>query len=233
MDLTWVFVVFIASQCGSVAGIIYPNLNFLPTTQPFPISILDPQSVSVIDHNLLHSNGLAKYTAYGAPIFPSTSFFGSVKSPSDIFDDTLLGYYHNGRHLKQYFVMEDNLEDLNGLNNFLNQFNPYVPPAYNIPASRQPNLGFPSISPATTASTTSFSSSSQVNDFYTNPRSLSIPVQLGSGSLGYIRLPNGAIYLGSGSLGYVNDRQKSNELNEIQNRQSPQASPLTFGETPR
>lgn len=155
----------------------------------------------------------------------SDSFFYSnigsvnVKPTNDFFGNELETYFHNGRYLKQYLVMEENLDDTNELDAFLSRFVPYVPSNYNIQAAvRRPAVGF---APA------------PGNGFFSVPRNPATPIQLGSGSLGYLRLPNGAIYLGSGSLGYTNDQQKAIELANVRNRQSPGASPLTFGETPR
>lgn len=235
-------VICIASQRHTVLAIVYENsIGLLPASPAaYPISVLGPQSINVLDHNLLPAFDLPKYTTFGGPIISPTAFIGPVKSPADHFDDALLGYYHNGRLLKQYFVMEDNFDDLNGLNGFLNRFGPYVPTNFNVPAaSNQPNLGFPTfpqpqLSPGSqTAPQTFTNTATPINSLYPTARTQAVPVQLGSGSLGYIRLPNGAVYLGSGSLGYINDQQKFNQLNEIQSRQSPQASPVTFGETPR
>lgn len=155
--------------------------------------------------------------------------------------------------------MEDNFDDLNGLNSYLNRFGPYVPTNFNVQsASSQPNLGFPSIptqqnlgfaqqnfgypsirsqplppQPTQQTAPQTFTNNQPETALFQSTRAQPVPVQLGSGSLGYIRLPNGAVYLGSGSLGYVNDQQKVNQLSEIQGRQSPQASPVTFGEAPR
>lgn len=249
----WILIISIASQCYSVVAIVYENYNFLPAppAAAYPISVLGPHSINVLDHNLLPAFDLPKYSSYGPQILSPTSFIGTVKSPADNFHDAILGYYHNGRLLKQYFVMEDNFDDLNGLNGYLNRFGPYVPTNFNVQAaSAQPNLGFPSIpsqtyqpqtyqpqswsqQPTLQTAPQTFSNNQPEPSLFQNTRSQAVPVQLGSGSLGYIRLPNGAVYLGSGSLGYVNDQQKNNQLSEIQGRQSPQASPVTFGEAPR
>lgn len=187
--------------------------------------------LSPLDANLVTSNDFGKINGYTNDYYHPQAvqtIFGTVKSPSDVFDDSLSGYYHNGRYLKQYFVAEENIDDINALNSFLSRFMPFVPNNYNVPASKLPNLGFPTVaSPPPTLPT------NPVHDFYSIQRVSPVPVQLGSGSLGYVRLPNGAVYLGSGSLGYTNDRLKSEELNLVRNRQSPQAGPLTFGETPR
>jgi len=226
-----------------VNGILYPNYGVLPTEPSLPISFLDPVNTPVYsgyDSNLVTTNDLSKYTAYNPTYYtPQTlsTVYGTVKSPGDVFDD--YGYYHNGRFLKQYFVSEENVDDINALNSFLSRFMPFVPANYNVPASKLPNLGFPTIAPPLPQPAQI--QNNPLNDFYSinsiNSLTRISPVQtvgqLGSGSLGYVRLSNGAVYLGSGSLGYTNDRLKADELNEVRNRQSPQAGPLTFGETPR
>lgn len=57
------------------------------------------------------------------------------------------------------------------------------------------------------------------------------PVALGSGSLGFIRLPTGEIYLGSGSLGYVSHKDHYDNVIEISSRRqkSHPRGPTTFG----
>lgn len=227
-----------------VNGILYPSIGVLPTEPSLPISFFDPVNTPVYSaydsSNLVTTNDLSKLTAFGSTYYtPQTlsTVYGTVKSPSDGYDD--YGYFHNGRFLKQYFVAEENVDDINALNSFLSRFMPFVPANYNVPASKLPNLGFPTISSSPAPQTIPIQNN-PLNNFYSINSINQLtriapvqPVQLGSGSLGYVRLPNGAVYLGSGSLGYTNDRIKANELNEVRNRQSPQASPLTFGETPR
>lgn len=228
-----------------VNAILYQNIDVLPPTSPIPISLWDSVHSPVLsqfDSNTLlaPSDELNKLPGYGTDYYhPQTlsAIYGTVKAPSDVFDDNLLsGYYHNGRYLKQYFVSEENIDDINALNSFLSRFMPFVPANYNVPASKLPNLGFPTIAPPPPlAPQPTPLPNNPFNNFYSLQRVAPppAPVQLGSGSLGYVRHPNGAVYLGSGSLGYINDRQKTDEINEARNRQSPQASPLTFGETPR
>lgn len=230
-----------------VNAILYPNIGVLPTEPSLPITFLDPVNTPVFpsyDSNLVTTNDLNKFTGFGPTYYtPQTlsTVYGTVKTPNDYFND--YSYYHNGRFLKQYFVAEENVDDINALNSFLSRFMPFVPANYNVqPASKLPNLGFPTVTPSPQPPTIP---NNPFNNFYSinaidplargapQPIQPVQPIQLGSGSLGYVRLPNGAVYLGSGSLGYTNDRIKADELNEVRNRQSPQASPLTFGETPR
>lgn len=218
-------------------AILYQNIGVLPQAAPLPISVWDPVQTSVLsgyENSFVTSNDLTKLGGYGTDYYhPQVlqTAYGTVKSPSDALDEQLYGYYHNGRLLKQYFVSEDNIDDINALNSFLSRFMPFVPSNYNVPASKLPNLGFPSATPSPTLPTNPPPYS--LNALYPISRVSPVPIQLGSGSLGYVRLPNGAVYLGSGSLGYTNDRLKSVELQEVRNRQSPQASPVTFGETPQ
>lgn len=201
-----------------------------PTTLPFPLLAFNQQQHQhLVQTNLLsdlHSTleSVKNANTYSTSPLNSAIFYSnvgsvSVKPTNDFFSNELDTYFHNGRYLKQYLVMEENLDDTNALDEFLSRFVPYVPSGYNIQTgARRPTLG---LAPA------------QGSNFFSVPRNPALPIQLGSGSLGYLRLPNGAIYLGSGSLGYTNDQQKATELSNVRNRQSPGAGPLTFGETPR
>ncbi|XP_031617229.1 uncharacterized protein LOC116337069 [Contarinia nasturtii] len=234
-DILWIFAVGAVCHINFVNAILYQNIDVLPSANPLPISFLHPSNSPVLagftDNNLVTTNDYQKFNHFGY-YNPQTlsTIYPTVKSPNDVFDDSLYGYYHNGRFLKQYFVSEENVDDINALNSFLSRFMPFVPANYNVPASKLPNLGFPTIPTIPTSSPTVAIQNNPINDFYSinSVRVAPLPVQLGSGSLGYVRLPNGAVYLGSGSLGYTNERLKTDELNEVRNRQSPQASPLHF-----
>lgn len=58
-------------------------------------------------------------------------------------------------------------------------------------------------------------------------------VSLGSGGLGYIRLPNGNVYLGSGSLGYISSQQHQQLLRDVRTRsEAALPDPLHFGHGP-
>lgn len=239
----WIVAVGAIFHIGLVNAILYQNLEVLPSASPLPIwaSVNGPSVLAAYDDSLLPSNDIAKLNSYGTDYYHPQilqTTFGTIKSPSDVLDDSLYGYYHNGRLLKQYFVAEENVDDINALNSFLSRFMPFVPtPNYNVPASKLPNLGFPTSTPQPALST--FPTNSLANQyplsnlFSIQPRISTVPVQLGSGSLGYVRLPNGAVFLGSGSLGYTNDQLKAEQLHQVRNRDRPAASPVTFGETPR
>lgn len=172
----------------------------------------------------------------------------TVKSPSDLLLDdlsSLQSYLHNGRVLKQYFVAEDNVDDLNTHNSleaYVPRFVPFIPSKFNfVSASKAPNLGFPTVTNPTVSPTPATVSIPFINPRFTQP-SVAItklhpqfalrPIQIGSGGLGVLKLPNGQVYLGSGSYSYTNDEQKANEINDVRNRQSPGPGPLTFGKTP-
>lgn len=189
-------------------AIIFPNVEQGVT--PLSLPLLQAFSPTLSSNSLPDFDNInSKFNSFAFPgSFTNTIVYPSVVPPVNTYtySNDLPTYYHNGRLLKQYLVTEDNYDDLNGLENYLNRFNPYVPQNFN---------------------------SNGANNFFGPQRNSPVPVQLGSGSLGYLRLANGAVYLGSGSLGYIDDRQKNIELNSIRGRQSPKASPLTFGEAPQ
>lgn len=132
--------------------------------------------------------------------------------------------------------MEDGLDD-NTVDGYLgnlgnNPFLPFTPTNYNAVSGQfRQNLGFPAVADAA-SNAAILAQKVQPTQSTSAPQNRNAPLQLGSGSLGYLRLSNGAVYLGSGSLGYVNDRQRANEIQDARNRQSPGPSTLTFGQSP-
>lgn len=59
-------------------------------------------------------------------------------------------------------------------------------------------------------------------------------VALGSGGLGFVRLPNGNIFLGSGSLGYISGSQHNQSVADARTRaENATPDPLHFGHGPR
>lgn len=248
---------------SAVDAILYESTD----SHLLPLPILDSihsnffhPGLSGFEHNFDQVRHLSKYPEITSPLYShqysNPVYFGNgfkplttVKSPSDLLIDdieSLQSYFHNGRFLKQYFVTEDNIDDLNthnSLNTYVNRFVPFVPSNFNIvSASKAPNFGFPTLpNPTVPTAAASSAASPFINPRFTQPSVLinkltpqfsARPIQLGSGSLGVLRLPNGAVYLGSGSLGYTNDIQKANEVSDVRNRQSPGAGPLSFGKTP-
>lgn len=57
-------------------------------------------------------------------------------------------------------------------------------------------------------------------------------IALGSGGLGYIRLPNGNVYLGSGSLGYISGQQRVASVLDARTRSEATSDALHFGHGP-
>ncbi|XP_068151575.1 uncharacterized protein [Drosophila tropicalis] len=57
-------------------------------------------------------------------------------------------------------------------------------------------------------------------------------IALGSGGLGYIRLPNGNVYLGSGSLGYISGQQRVASVLDARTRSDSIPDALHFGHGP-
>ncbi|KAH8271790.1 hypothetical protein KR044_005435 [Drosophila immigrans] len=57
-------------------------------------------------------------------------------------------------------------------------------------------------------------------------------IALGSGGLGYIRLPNGNVYLGSGSLGYISGQQRVASVLDARTRSESTSDALHFGHGP-
>lgn len=57
-------------------------------------------------------------------------------------------------------------------------------------------------------------------------------IALGSGGLGYIRLPNGNVYLGSGSLGYISGQQRVASVLDARTRSEVTSDALHFGHGP-
>ncbi|XP_030384640.1 uncharacterized protein LOC115631928 [Scaptodrosophila lebanonensis] len=57
-------------------------------------------------------------------------------------------------------------------------------------------------------------------------------IALGSGGLGYIRLPNGNVYLGSGSLGYISGQQRIASVRDARTRADSTPDAVHFGHGP-
>lgn len=191
-----------------------------------PTSTIDHlyESINYDEPHYLHSAGLLQQPASEDPSFNTYSLLspltsGHLEHVSD------LTYIVNGRILKQYLVMENHDED-NTLDSFLNDpvnRNAYVPylPHLNFNRADRPNLGFPNGG----ARTAQLNAAQSTQNFGQQ-------IAVGSGSLGFVRHANGAVYLGSGSLGYNNDQQRSAAV-QNRNGKSPAPSPLSFGHNPQ
>lgn len=135
----------------------------------------------------------------------------------------------DGRILKQYSVHERHHNDHPDPRRFqpsIRMPTPTVPaqyPPYFVPSNiniAQPRALF--------ASTPQLQNPNQKPTFLTHNHG---PIALGSGSLGFIQLPNGDVFLGSGSLGYISHKDHYDNVIEITSRrQKPHArGPTTFG----
>lgn len=199
------------------------NLQYLSSTSPTHNRHLDtiyarpqPDQIRPYSHQIQYQPG--RGGSRSSPFGYTGGLFGLPPLTGHLDRIHDLTYILDGRILKQYLVMENHDED-NTLDSFLNDpvnRNAYVPflPHLNFGANNRNNQGF--------------------SGQYRQAAQLKQPsYAIGSGSLGFVRHPNGAIYLGSGSLGYINDQQRSNALQDIRNRATPGAGPLTFGHTPK
>ena len=184
-------------------------------------------------HNLYINNdrNLVNFNHFGRP-FPTQITSNDLSSFLD-------SYIADGRILKQYSVIENQDDDKefeiqrNSLfltpqnsqsnNNiggqgtrFTSVFRQFEDDLNNF------NVAQPT-SPTNTAPLT----------FTQNDQNNQRPIALGSGSLGYIRLPNGQTYLGSGSLGYISQQKQQQQSNPLQQtfnvRRTSQPGPLSFG----
>lgn len=212
-----------SSQLHPLDELILTSYNSHPCIDPLSIPL--PYSIS-------HSSSIPDLNPRKNfnPPEPIRGGFQPIPSPVSVdVRPTFDSYYRDNRVLKQYYVTEDNLDDNTVDGGYFNNFTPVLPANFrSLSASSLPNLGFPLLSPDSdliprTARPTQTGTPISVP---ANPRA---PLQLGSGSLGVIRLANGAVFLGSGSLGYVNDKQRAEEIQLARNHQSPQPSALTFG----
>lgn len=180
--------------------------------------------------------------------FPPTNFHASSFDPYlntqpqiqniEVPSSSLNSYYSNGRLLKQYEVIE----------RFDEGINQYFEDALGESQAFARSYGFihPTLNSRNLQQNQVFSIPLNYNFLSTfagkprNPkllaaseRQVQAPVALGSGSLGYIRNPNGGIYLGSGSLGYINGQSSLTNLNTVPRRQKLLVlpGPLNFGHT--
>lgn len=136
---------------------------------------------------------------------------------------------HDGRVVKQYSVHERHHNDHpepRGFRSFA------IMPSQTLPAQSIPAIYTPPLNVAQPR--VSFANSQQrpnVNQIPTFLNKNHGPVALGSGSLGFVRLPNGDVYLGSGSLGYISHKDHYDNVIDISSRRQKThpRGPTTFG----
>lgn len=141
-------------------------------------------------------------------------------------------YVANGRQLKQYAVIEIIDNDISDspapfLNSgFLDQY--------------RASVGASGTSATPTSTGVGFQLDSRANALVLEQQALSLQpranqgdaIALGSGGLGYIRLPNGNVYLGSGSLGYISGQQRVASVLDARTRSESTSDALHFGHGP-
>ncbi|KAL7742107.1 hypothetical protein ACLKA6_018352 [Drosophila palustris] len=140
-------------------------------------------------------------------------------------------YVANGRQLKQYAVIEIIDNDINEnpapflSSNFFDRYRAHVG------------------SSGTGATGSGLQLDSRANALVLEQQALSVQprfqsqgqsdaIALGSGGLGYIRLPNGNVYLGSGSLGYISGQQRVASVLDARTRSEDTSDALHFGHGP-
>ncbi|XP_023174268.1 uncharacterized protein LOC111601757 [Drosophila hydei] len=141
-------------------------------------------------------------------------------------------YVANGRQLKQYAVIEIIDNDINESpapflsSGFLDRY--------------RASLGASGTGATPTSTGAGLQLDSRANALVLEQQALSLQpragqsdaIALGSGGLGYIRLPNGNVYLGSGSLGYISGQQRVASVLDARTRSESTSDALHFGHGP-
>ncbi|XP_055386585.1 uncharacterized protein LOC129615410 [Condylostylus longicornis] len=172
----------------------------IPSLSPLSFHPSSPSGPSLQSSNQFHTGHLPQSIHFDIPPAVLHNFL----SP----DDNIY-FSDDGRILKQYEVMERILNDLEHPGNLLSS----------------PSLFFDSIVSKFVAQNPSLAG--QILHPVTRNHG---PIALGSGSLGYIQLRNGAAHLGSGSLGYITAPQASQAVIDAKTRKTlAPPGPLHFG----
>ncbi|XP_017856816.1 PREDICTED: uncharacterized protein LOC108609607 [Drosophila arizonae] len=205
--------------------------RYLPPTPTAPVvsRYQAPAYAAPLSSITFHGNAHAKVQAPSAPAaaqplripFGKTALFSPGES-----------YVANGRQLKQYAVIEIIDNDISDspapfLNSgFLDQY--------------RASVGASGTSATPTSTGVGFQLDSRANALVLEQQALSLQpranqgdaIALGSGGLGYIRLPNGNVYLGSGSLGYISGQQRVASVLDARTRSESTSDALHFGHGP-
>ncbi|XP_059616474.1 uncharacterized protein LOC132261603 [Phlebotomus argentipes] len=204
------------------------NEGFAPVTptsysphRVLPTLVDKPLPIAIYTNNVQdHYSHLNSYLPPPPPTAPANLYFPpAIISPTSNGLDDEEYYHHEGRLLKQYLVREEIYdypapEDTNPLR---------ANPLAQLPARYANQIPY-------------LVSSNLLVDHPFKPDRLHKnhgPIALGSGSLGYIQLPNGVFFLGSGSLGYISQKQYYDSLTPARVRQLQVPGPLTFGHNDR
>ncbi|XP_055838589.1 putative mediator of RNA polymerase II transcription subunit 29 [Episyrphus balteatus] len=151
-----------------------------------------------------------------APIvdIPTTSVINSDSNPTQPNAGLLASpdiYVVDGRPLKQYKVyehidndIEEEVHNFLPSNFFLNSYHSMIGDTHPLGEDVQVQ--------------------NRASSFQQRSQLISQPtpntVALGSGGLGFVKLPNGNVYLGSGSLGYISSLQHSQDVQDLRSRTS-------------
>lgn len=249
-----IITIAISTEPTTEAGTTREKRDFLEVGNLFP-SLPQPTPPIPLNTFYINSPNNIETLSSWKPVlsssdFPATNFHASSFDPYlnnphpqlhniEVPSSALNSYYSNGRLVKQYEVIERYDE---GINQFFEN-------SLGDSQSFARSYGFihPTLNGRNLQQNQVFSIPLNYNFLSTfdgkprNPKLLASsarqqaqgPVALGSGSLGYIRNPNGGIYLGSGSLGYINGQQSLTNLNTVPRRQNILVlpGPLNFGHT--
>lgn len=217
-------------------GNIFPSLP--QSTPPIPLNTFYINSPNNIE-TLSSWKPVISATDFPQTNFHASSFDPYLNSPPQIeIPNSLNSYYSNGRLVKQYEVIErfdeginQYFEDALGESQAFARSYGFIHPTLN-GRNLQQNQVF-SIPLNYNFLSTFDGKPRNPKLLATNERQVQAPIALGSGSLGYIRNPNGGIYLGSGSLGYINGQSSLTNLNTVPRRQKLLVlpGPLNFGHT--
>lgn len=223
-------------------GNIFPSLTLPQPTPTIPLNTFYINSPNNID-TISNWKPVLSASDFPPTNFHASSFDSYLNSQPQLHNieipsNSLDSYYSNGRLVKQYEVIERFDE---GINEFFEN-------ALGESQAFARSYGFihPTLNGRNLQQNQAFSIPLNYNFLPTfagkprNPKLLTSmdrpvqgPVALGSGSLGYIRNPNGGVYLGSGSLGYINGQSSLANINTAPRRQKLLVlpGPLNFGHT--
>lgn len=190
----------------------YHNSGIPTYLSPSSIGSLEP---TVYTTSIYHTLGTGSLTPTNYGGIYSNSLAQTIE------DDNEPYYHHGPRILKQYLVHERPKNEAPLDQHFGNPFRPYI----RVEARQLPYGGAVEVPVLVNNDLEPKLHPFKPNNLLKNHG----PIALGSGSLGYISLPNGNVYLGSGSLGYLSQKQHYDSLTMLQTRPFIVAGPLHFG----
>ncbi|XP_017047356.1 ataxin-2 homolog [Drosophila ficusphila] len=204
----------VASPLSSIS--FHGTPTFKPVYGP-PQARITPPVPTLATPIVVPPTGPAAFAAGGSLRIP----FGkqALISPGE-------SYVSNGRQLKQYAVIEIIDNDIDEtpapFSSFFDRFGAHVgaPSGNGIQIDSRANSLL--LEQQQLAIQPRSQGGSQAGD----------AIALGSGGLGFVRLPNGNVYLGSGSLGYISGQQRVASVLEARTRSESTSDALHFGHGP-